>query len=261
MPADSIAIGDAFAAVVRDAGWAATPAVVPSGVLDAISDELATPPDSESKRGGLRNLLDMPVVRALARSAPVRSVAEAVLGPDCFAVRGLYFDKTPGANWRVAWHQDVTIAVRGRREVEGFGPWSEKAGVIHVQPPVGILERMLAVRVHLDACGPEAGPVRVLPGSHRLGKLSPTAIEAWKARVEPVECVAARGGILAYRPLLLHASSPAASPSHRRVVHLEFAERPLPAGLDWRWAHGTGSEPHEIKCGPGPAPRRRQYER
>jgi len=36
------------------------------------------------------------------------------------------------------------------------------------------------------------------------------------------------------RPLLLHASSAARSPQHRRVVHLEFAPRDLlPAGLDW----------------------------
>lgn len=235
MSSDLVGVGEAVATAVHDEGWAVTPAVVPSSVLDANSDALTTFQDSDSRRGGLRNLLDVQVVRALARSAPVRSVAEAVLGPDCLAVRGLFFDKSPGANWRVAWHQDLTIAVRVRREVEGFGPWSEKAGVIHVQPPAHILERMLAVRVHLDSCGPEAGPVRVLPGSHRAGKLDPTDIEAWKSRVEPVECITSRGGILAFRPLLLHASSPAVSPSRRRVVHLEFAEGPLPTGLEWRW--------------------------
>jgi len=44
----------------------------------------------------------------------------------------------------------VTIAVRERREAEGFGPWSEKEGVPHVQPPAEILEKMVAIRVHLD---------------------------------------------------------------------------------------------------------------
>ena len=243
MPPDPIAVGDAVADAVRDAGWAVTPEVVPSSLLDAISEVLATLPDPVSWRGGLRNLLDVPAVGTLARSAPVRSVAEAVLGPDCIAVRGLFFDKTPGANWGVAWHRDVMIAVRGRRDVEGFGPWSEKAGVIHVQPPTDILERMLSVRIHLDACGPEDGPLRVIPGSHRGVKLGPAGIEAAKQRGEPVECLAARGAILAFRPLLLHASSPAASPSHRRVVHLEFAEGPLPGGLEWRWAHGNGADP------------------
>jgi hypothetical protein len=111
----------------------------------------------------MRNLFDVaPGVRALATSAPVRTVAEAALGPHCFAVRGILFDKTPDANWKVIWHQDLTVAVRARAAVAGFGPWSEKAGVPHVQPPVDVLEQMVAVRVHLDDCGPDNGPVRVL---------------------------------------------------------------------------------------------------
>lgn len=35
------------------------------------------------------------------------------------------------------------------------------------------------------------------------------------------------------RPLLLHASSPAASPGHRRVLHVESAAAGLPGGLQW----------------------------
>lgn len=35
------------------------------------------------------------------------------------------------------------------------------------------------------------------------------------------------------RPLLLHASSPAASPGHRRVLHVEYAAAGLPGGLQW----------------------------
>ena len=115
----------------------------------------------------------------------------------------------------------------------GFGPWSEKGGVPHVQPPAELLERMLAVRVHLDDCGAENGPVRVIPGSHRAGRLSPAAVDAWRAGAEPVDCLAERGAILAFRPLILHASSPAAAPAHRRVVHLEFAAEELPAPLEW----------------------------
>jgi hypothetical protein len=65
-----------------------------------------------------------------------------------------------------AWHQDRAIAVRDRVDVPGFGPWSVKAGLVHVEPPVDILERMLAVRLHLDDCGEDNGPLRVLPGSH-----------------------------------------------------------------------------------------------
>jgi ectoine hydroxylase-related dioxygenase (phytanoyl-CoA dioxygenase family) len=218
---------------VHTVGWAITPPVIPSDVLAALTCELTPLLEADGARGGMRHLLDRPSVCALARSAPVRAVAEAVLGPECFAVRGILFDKTPDANWKVIWHQDLTIAVRERREVPGFGPWSEKDGVPHVQPTGDILQRMVAVRVHLDECGPENGPVRVIPGSHRVGRLSAEAVDAWKAAGPMVECVVARGGILAFQPLLLHASSPATTPAHRRVVHLEFAADQLPGGLAW----------------------------
>ena len=158
---------------------------------------------------------------------------EAVLGPHCFAVRAILFDKTPTANWKVVWHQDLTIAVRERASVLGFGPWSEKDGVAHVQPPETLLERMLAVRLHLDDCGADNGPVRVLPGSHRVGRLSAGAIDQWRGAREEVACLAERGAILAFRPLLLHASSPATVAAHRRVIHIEFAVDELPEPLAW----------------------------
>jgi ectoine hydroxylase-related dioxygenase (phytanoyl-CoA dioxygenase family) len=172
-------------------------------------------------------------VQELARSEAVRSVAEAALGEHCFAVRGILFDKTPAANWKVTWHQDLTIAVRERREIHGFGPWSVKEGVPHVQPPVEILEGMVAVRVHLDDCGIENGPVRVIPRSHTFGRLSVADIDLWKKEHPSVDCTLSRGGILAFFPLLLHSSSPSNRPEHRRVIHLEFAAAPLPRELEW----------------------------
>jgi ectoine hydroxylase-related dioxygenase (phytanoyl-CoA dioxygenase family) len=175
-------------------------------------------------------------VQLLARSAPIRRVAEEALGPNCFAVRGILFDKTPNTNWKVTWHQDLTIAVRERRDSAGFASWTEKDGVAHVQPPHTVLERMVAVRIHLDPCGLDNGPVRVLSGSHRHGRLTGKEIDTWKARVPATDCLVERGGILAFFPLLLHASSPSQSPTHRRVVHLEFAAgelKELPGGLAW----------------------------
>lgn len=223
---------DLAAAVARD-GWAVTPPVVPQLAVDRLVAELGATTGGAA-RAGVRDLFDRsPAVRALATSPAVRSVAEPVLGPACFAVRAILFDKSPGANWKVTWHQDLTIAVRERASVVGYGPWSAKGGVAHVQPPAELLERMLAVRVHLDDCGPANGPVRVLPGSHRVGRLSASAIDAWRAGAAAVDCLAERGAILAFRPLLLHASSPAAAAAHRRVVHLEFAAEELPAPLDW----------------------------
>jgi Phytanoyl-CoA dioxygenase (PhyH) len=203
------------------------------GALDRVPEGEA-PRQRAGSIYGIRNLLSVvPEVRQLAESARIRAWVEPVLGRGAFPVRGLLFDKPAHANWKVPWHQDVTIAVRERLEVPCFRCWSVKSGVLHVQPPVPVLERMLAVRLHLDDCGEANGPLRVLPGSHRRGRLDPRAIQEWRERVAPVACLVPRGGLLLMRPLILHASSPALRPGHRRVIHLEFAADPLPGGLRW----------------------------
>ncbi len=135
-----------FAEQLATEGWAVADALVPLGTIDELTSELTPLLSDDASRGGLRLLLDLPSVHRLARSKAVRQVAVAALGQECFAVRGILFDKTPDANWKVIWHQDLTIAVRSRLEVRGFNAWSEKEGVPHVQPPVHILERMVAVR-------------------------------------------------------------------------------------------------------------------
>lgn len=226
-----------FADSIRRDGWAVTPPVIPSAALDAAAASLAAGPTGQS-RGGARNLLDLPAAIGLARCDAVRAVAESILGRGCFAVRGLLFDKRPGANWKVPWHQDLTIAVRGRVEAEGFGPWSVKAGVTHVQASNAVLEQMLAVRIHLDDCGPDNGPLRLISGTHTVGVLRPPAIDEWVATHGAEVGVAIAGSILAFRPLLLHASSAAVAPTHRRVVHFDFAACELPGGLEWHWRVG-----------------------
>jgi len=188
---------------------------------------------AQSGRGGARNLLDEPRIARLAASPTLRQFATAALGDSCFAVRALFFDKTPDANWRVIWHQDLTVATQQRADVPNYGPWTAKAGVPHVQPPADILEHMLAVRVHLDPCTSDNGPVRVISGTHRLGRLTAGAIERIRAKETESICLASEGAVLAFRPLLLHASSPAAHPAHRRVIHIEYAARELVPPLVW----------------------------
>jgi hypothetical protein len=183
---------------------------------------------------GMRDALrSLPEIRELANSAELLDLVRPVLGSGAFAVRGLLFDKTPGANWGVPWHQDLTIAVKQRVEMPGFGPWTIKAGVTHVRPPVAVLEGMVTLRVHLDGCDASAGPLRVLPGSHDAGRLGAEAQRIRLEREPMVECLVGAGGVVMMRPLLLHASSPAIAPSRRRVVHLEYAAAPLPGGLEW----------------------------
>lgn len=182
----------------------------------------------------MRNLLDVSdEVKRLADSAKVRQCVKAILGDEAIPVRGVLFDKTPDANWKVPWHQDVTIAAAERHEVAGFGPWSMKAGVQHVQPPAEILENMISVRIHLDACGEDNGALKVVRGSHRHGRISETEAARLGANGEATICAAEAGDALLMRPLLVHASSASTSPLHRRVIHLDFAGTELPKPLKW----------------------------
>jgi ectoine hydroxylase-related dioxygenase (phytanoyl-CoA dioxygenase family) len=116
-------------------------------------------------------------------------------------------------------------------ETPGFVGWSSKAGVWQVQPPAEVLSDMMAIRVHLDDSRLDNGPLRVLPGSHRCGWIDD--LEGWKQRVAEVMCTVGCGGIIAMRPLLLHASAASNSADRRRVIHLEFAKRELPNELQW----------------------------
>ena len=181
---------------------------------------------ARSKRGaevfGARNLLDIPEIRVLANSPAIIPLFHPVLGQNAIPIRGIFFDKTPGANWPVAWHQDLTLAVIERRDLPGWTNWSVKRGAHHVNPPVSILQNMVTLRVMLDDCDADNGPLRVMPGSHRLGRLAREQIVECCASHEEQECLGRAGDVLMMRPLLVHASSAARNPRHRRVVHIEF---------------------------------------
>ena len=230
---------DDLMGLLQQDGFYMVPEVIDAADVARLADELAeVAAASYPRRGdavfGIRNLLRLSsAVRELAHSHAVRRLITPVLGVAAFPVRGIFFDKTPGANWKVPWHQDLAIAVRERRDVPGFMGWSMKEGVPHVQPPTEILERMLTLRLHLDPCGPDDGPLLVLPGSHARGRLDPSEVERWRRDAAPVECHVRAGGAVVIRPLLLHASHQAARPSRRRVVHLEYAAEALPGGLEW----------------------------
>ncbi len=231
--------GDLPSQVAVD-GFAIVRGVLNRDAIDRFLGELARPSSGSSlhTRGGvfaIRNLLEVvPAASALARFASVRALVDPILGPFAIPVRAILFDKTPAANWLVPWHQDLTIAVCRRSDVAGYGPWSVKSGVPHVQPPAQVLDAMLAVRIHLDPCNETNGALRVLPGTHRCGRLAPDAIAGFAASTPPVTLAVDAGDAVLMRPLLVHASSAAGRPAHRRVVHIEFAAHLLPEPLAWR---------------------------
>jgi ectoine hydroxylase-related dioxygenase (phytanoyl-CoA dioxygenase family) len=211
------------------------------GLIDAISKI-----DGDAavrSRGGvyaIRNLLQLsPRINELANSAKVRSIVEEYLGKSGIPVRGTLFDKTRGANWLVPWHQDLTICVISRVDVPGYGPWTIKAGVCHVRPPISILENMLSVRIHLDDCDEANGGLRILPGTHNLGRLTAEQVSKQQRSVVSVSCAVEQGGVVLMRPLLLHSSSAASNAVHRRVIHIDYASSQLDGGLVWSTAADT----------------------
>jgi hypothetical protein len=185
---------------------------------------------------GSRGLLGEPTIARLARSEKLTNLVRSHLLAEPFPVRAIFFNKSPKANWLVSWHQDLTIALHARVDTPGFGPWSSKDGIPHVQPLVELLERMLTVRLHLDDADQSNGALRVLPGSHQLGRLSAARIQQLRAERSDVICDATAGDAFLMRPLLLHASSRSTSKRSHRVLHIEYAGFALPDHLRWHEA-------------------------
>ncbi len=202
-------------------------------ILRALEELLS--PSSAGVRGLVKKV---PVAGRMAESPMIRTLVEPVLGSKAQLVRSILFNKSETANWQVAWHQDLAIAVQQKVGLEGFVSWSNKEGVPHVQPPVKVLERMLNLRVHLDGADESNGALLVSPGSHRLGRIPADEAAAAAKRLGTELCAVNAGDVLLFRPLTLHASRKVTSNRPRRVIHLEFAGVSLPAPLAWAEAAG-----------------------
>jgi hypothetical protein len=182
---------------------------------------------------GVRVFGDVTAASLLAPAGLVGWHARAVLGPAVRPVRAVMFDKTATANWAVGWHQDRTIAVRVRRNAPGFGPWTLKAGVPHVEPPFEILAGMITLRLHLDDCDADNAPLLVAPGSHRLGRVPAPDAVALARRIGHATCLASAGDLWSYTTPILHASERARRVGRRRVLQVDYATCDLPHGLEW----------------------------
>lgn len=183
---------------------------------------------------GIRDLMNkFPSIRELAMSDSLLSIAKMILGGEAKPVRAVFFDKLPEANWNVAWHQDTSIVVKEKVETPGFNFWREKQGVMHVEPPEQYLSNILTLRVHLDPANTETGVLRVIPGTHKNGRVNSNRLLDIVEKSEVKECIANSGDVLLMNPLLFHSSRKATKPKHRRVIHLEYSAMPLPEPLQW----------------------------
>ncbi len=186
----------------------------------------------DTRGAGSRRLLHEAWCAELACKVMDHPNVRGALPARARTVQCTFFEKSAAKNWLVPIHQDLSIPVSGRVDHPALSGWSEKEGATFVQAPDNVLDQMLAVRVHVDHCSPEDGPLRVVPGSHVFGRVEP-AQAALAGRTAGVTVPAKRGDALLMRPLVLHASSKSSGSSLRRVLHFVFGPEVLPYGLAW----------------------------
>lgn len=211
-----------FQKSVFEHGFAIVPSVLPAVEVDAILSELSASGLNRS-RAGARHVLKYPCVNKIAEDRRVLALAQAVLGERAFPFRATLFDKSPKSNWLVVWHQDTALPLLEKRETPEWGPWSVKDGIIYAHAPASALEKILALRIHLDDSTETNGPLRVIPGTHNRGVLADAELQELESEISPVTCAVDKGGVIAMRPLITHASSKSQSQLPRRVLHIEYA--------------------------------------
>lgn len=205
-----------------DSGHSILQAVFERQEMVRVAKALDEAPISRTKAGA-RHVLSVPVVRELAGDPRLLEIAASFVGATPVPFRATLFDKSPASNWLVVWHQDTALPLRARVNDASWGSWSVKGGVLYAHAPASALATVIALRIHLDDSTAANGPLRVLPGTHSQGVLSDEDIERRARNVTPIDCVAPSGGVIAMRPLTIHASSKASDGNRRRVLHIEYA--------------------------------------
>jgi Phytanoyl-CoA dioxygenase (PhyH) len=195
--------------------------------IESVFDKVAGRP------GGRLRSLPESLAHLLKSGGTLQTIAAAHIGPSARPVRILVFDKSADANWQVAWHQDRTIAVTRRMDAAGFGHWTMKDGVHHVEPPFDIMERLITLRIHFDNCGEDNGPLKTIVGSHKRGRLRQADVGAIAKAGSIKSHPAKRGDVLLLKTTIIHASQKAKAPTRRRVLHIEFSPDARPGPLEW----------------------------
>ena len=182
---------------------------------------------ADTSRKTFRKSADLFAIRQFLKEVPeivefilndkFKLLIQSLFGPDYFIVKSIYFDKPEHSNWFVSYHQDLTISVDRRLELDGYSKWTVKQDQFAVQPPLGILKNIYTVRIHLDDTDENNGALKVVPGSHLKGIYRAEDID-WSNETEHT-CDVLKGAIMIMRPLLLHSSSRSTNNNKRRVIH------------------------------------------
>ncbi|KMQ65511.1 phytanoyl-CoA dioxygenase [Chryseobacterium angstadtii] len=223
---------------IFDKGFTVIPSVFSEEEIEKITETIQ---NADTSGGNFRKsddlfavrqfLKEIPEVKELVFNDTVKTIVRVLFGEKYVAVKSIYFDKPETSNWYVAYHQDLTISVDKKLDMQGFGPWTTKKNQFAVQPPLPILENICTIRIHLDDTDENNGALKVVPGSHAKGIYRPETID-WNTETEEI-CNVEKGGIMIMKPLTLHGSNRTTDGRRRRVIHIEFSDLELPQELQW----------------------------
>jgi hypothetical protein len=219
------AVSSDIAAELDRRGFVLYPAAVAPGDLDQLLGLIVSAPAPARQRGGatyaIRSLLSgRPEIVPLLEGAGIDSVASTALGTAATPVDATFFDKNMGTNWKVPAHQDLIVPARA---APSDCPAIERFGGRYAEAPEEVLRSLVAIRIHFDHCPAENGALAVIPGSHRR-RMTDRELAALDRKAF-VTIPAGIGDLLTLRPLLVHRSSPATQPGHRRVLQVLYAPR------------------------------------
>jgi ectoine hydroxylase-related dioxygenase (phytanoyl-CoA dioxygenase family) len=206
-----------------------------------IENIISTISNADTSKETFRKTNDLFAIRQFFKEIPsaidkvfndkLKNIISEIFGKNFFVVKSIYFDKPENSNWFVSYHQDLTISVDKKLELENFGPWTTKQNQFAVQPPLEILQDNFTIRIHLDKTNAENGALKIIPKSHLKGVYRPETID-WNIEKEII-CNVEKGGIMIMKPLLLHSSGRTTNNNKRRVLHIEFSKSLLPKNLNW----------------------------
>ncbi len=189
----------------------------------------------------IQNNKDLYAIRQLLKNVPeltkilfnenLLHLLNTLFDSEYFLTKAIYFDKPPKSNWFVPYHQDLSISVDTKVDIENYINWTFKKGQYGVQPPTKILEDTITVRIHLDDTNENNGALKVIPKSHLKGIIRHDS-EHWIIENEHA-CNVKKGGVMLMKPLILHASNKSTNTKGRRVIHLEFNKNELNNSLNW----------------------------
>lgn len=228
---------------VQTNGYAIVEDVFSSNEIEAIVKEIEK--ESNISKVTFRKSKDLFAIRQFLKEIPsvekmlfnttLKNILEDFFGKNYFVVKTIYFDKPEESNWFVAYHQDLTISVDKKVEIEGFSNWTVKQNQFSVQPSEEILKSIFTIRIHLDDTNEENGALKIIPKSHEEGIVRLDTFDF--KNHEEVSCNVRKGGIMIMKPLLFHASNKTTNNARRRVIHIEFSKMNLPKELSWSEKH------------------------